>query len=166
MNLYRSLGRIWTGTQADAKEAQGGKDFERIEVPTDKPGLIAFLNDMEARVGKGMAAPEPAQDMADQEPYATFQRDLVAAEAHYEFDGARNDTPMGVPIPMVGNFPPTDPSDCPACSRSKRVAKIAVNSSAAINIYADLEDVHDATSLRKIIDLAQEKLDLAMSEAA
>ncbi|ARK07504.1 hypothetical protein LAV_00129 [Sphingobium phage Lacusarx] len=45
MKLYLSNARTWTGTQADAKEAQGGSDFEAIEVPTDKPGLIAWLNE-------------------------------------------------------------------------------------------------------------------------
>ena len=46
MNLYRSKGYIWTGTQADAKAANDGdKNFEHIDVPTDKAGLIAFLNE-------------------------------------------------------------------------------------------------------------------------
>jgi hypothetical protein len=51
MNLYRSLGHIWTGTQADARAANNGdKDFEHIDVPTDKPSLLQFLNEMEARL--------------------------------------------------------------------------------------------------------------------
>lgn len=48
MKLYRSKGEIWTGTQADAKAAQGGTDYETIEVPTDKPNLIRWLNEQEA----------------------------------------------------------------------------------------------------------------------
>jgi hypothetical protein len=44
LNLYLSLGHIWTGTQADARAAQGGKDFLSVEVPTDKAGLLEFLN--------------------------------------------------------------------------------------------------------------------------
>lgn len=44
MKLYLSNDRVWTGTQADAKEAQGGPDFKTVEVPTDKPGLIEWLN--------------------------------------------------------------------------------------------------------------------------
>ena len=51
MNLYRSLGHTWTGTQADARAANNGdKDFEHIDVPTDKAGLLQFLNEMEARL--------------------------------------------------------------------------------------------------------------------
>jgi hypothetical protein len=45
MKLYLSLARIWTGTQADAKAAQGGPGFETIEVPTSKPELIQWLNE-------------------------------------------------------------------------------------------------------------------------
>ena len=44
MKLYRSKGTIWTGTQPDAKKAQGGTDYELVEVPTSKPELIAWLN--------------------------------------------------------------------------------------------------------------------------
>lgn len=46
MKLYcTSLGQ-WAGTQADARlfKATHGVDFEQIDVPTDKPGLIEFLN--------------------------------------------------------------------------------------------------------------------------
>ncbi|NIJ07207.1 hypothetical protein FHS31_000803 [Sphingomonas vulcanisoli] len=42
MRLYRYRGG-WCGTQADARD-QAGKQFEQIEVPTDKDGLIHFLN--------------------------------------------------------------------------------------------------------------------------
>jgi hypothetical protein len=45
MKLYLSKNLIWTGTQADAKEAQGGTGYETIEVPTPKPELIAWLNE-------------------------------------------------------------------------------------------------------------------------
>jgi len=45
MRLYRSKGHVWTGTEADAKAANDGmKGWEKIEVPTDKPSLIAWLN--------------------------------------------------------------------------------------------------------------------------
>jgi hypothetical protein len=47
MKLYRSKGTTWTGTQADARAIE--RDFESIEVPTDKPGLLEFLNTFEVR---------------------------------------------------------------------------------------------------------------------
>lgn len=41
MRLYRTYDGQWAGTQADAKKL--GK-FEQVEVPTDKAGLLDFLN--------------------------------------------------------------------------------------------------------------------------
>lgn len=45
MNLYRDEAGHWTGTQADAKLT--GAPWALVEVPVDKAGLIAFLNNME-----------------------------------------------------------------------------------------------------------------------
>lgn len=42
MKLYLANGVTYIGTQADAKRADKG--FKQVEVPTDKEGLIAFLN--------------------------------------------------------------------------------------------------------------------------
>lgn len=39
MKLYRTATGTWAGTQSDA-----GKGFTQVDVPTDKPGLLAFLN--------------------------------------------------------------------------------------------------------------------------
>ena len=50
MRLYVSKNNQWTGTQSDAK-ALGF--YEQIEVPTDKPGLMEFLNNFNS--------PTPAQ---------------------------------------------------------------------------------------------------------
>lgn len=41
MKLYIANGR-YIGTQADAKKLD--KDFEQVEVPTDKEGLLDYLN--------------------------------------------------------------------------------------------------------------------------
>ena len=49
MKLYLSRGSIWTGTQADAKAAQGGTDYQTIEVPDAKPERIKWLNEQWAR---------------------------------------------------------------------------------------------------------------------
>lgn len=45
MKLYRILGHAWAGTQADAKAAskEHKAPWRAVEVPTDKPGLLAFL---------------------------------------------------------------------------------------------------------------------------
>ena len=60
MNLYRSLGHIWTGTQADARAANNGdKDFEHIDVPTDKASLLQFLNELQP---KPLSTTEPVYE--------------------------------------------------------------------------------------------------------
>tara|TARA_S200002703_G_scaffold78311_1_gene67431 strand:+ start:591 stop:965 length:375 start_codon:yes stop_codon:yes gene_type:complete len=41
MRLYKTTDGQWAGTQADAKKL--GK-FQQVEVPTDKAGLLDFLN--------------------------------------------------------------------------------------------------------------------------
>lgn len=43
MKLYMAAGQ-YVGTQADARKLDKG--FSEVEVPTDKPGLMAFLNAM------------------------------------------------------------------------------------------------------------------------
>ena len=63
MKLYKTTARLddrdvtrWTGTQSDSKKARmelaeehGLKktevEIEEVEVPTNKPGLLAFLNE-------------------------------------------------------------------------------------------------------------------------
>lgn len=49
MKLYKSdtpdvAGDRWFGTQADAKKAVGKHNFSEVDVPTDKWGLIGWLN--------------------------------------------------------------------------------------------------------------------------
>lgn len=41
MKLYTDNKGRWAGTQADAKQFDA---FEQVEVPTDKPNLLEFLN--------------------------------------------------------------------------------------------------------------------------
>ena len=42
MKLYTDNQGRWAGTQADAKKFG---EFEQVEVPTDKPTLLEFIND-------------------------------------------------------------------------------------------------------------------------
>ena len=42
MKLYTNNSGEWVGTQADAKRLKDG--YRNAEVPTDKPGLLEFLN--------------------------------------------------------------------------------------------------------------------------
>jgi len=63
MKLYLTDGKHWTGTQADAKAA--GDTFVPIEVPTDKPSLIPFLQKLQDKITelrtKRDTAPEPVE---------------------------------------------------------------------------------------------------------
>lgn len=145
MNLYLSLGRVWTGTQADARAAQGGtKDYESKEVPTDKPGLIAFLNDL-------VNGPPTQASSIREEPDLSLE-EVAAAMPGFALTMPNTST-FAVTPPV--NKPPVTNEDCVACNRSARVAKIAINSQAAVNVMADLEDVSDAGSLDRIIAAAQ-----------
>jgi hypothetical protein len=49
MRLYTNKKAEWFGTQADAKAA--GVEWWEVNVPTDKPSLIRFLNGMSACAG-------------------------------------------------------------------------------------------------------------------
>ena len=64
MKLYLCQDRTWAGTQADAKAR--GKDFDTIEVPTDKPGLLSFLNQQANAVEdlRPVVAPAPVATIA------------------------------------------------------------------------------------------------------
>jgi len=45
MRLYTDGIGNWLGTQADAKREMGEGGYTLVEVPTDKPNLLKFLND-------------------------------------------------------------------------------------------------------------------------
>jgi hypothetical protein len=47
MRLYRILETGWAGTQDDAKirSKEAGRPWHVFDVPTDKPGLLAFLEE-------------------------------------------------------------------------------------------------------------------------
>ena len=50
MKLYRNSNGVWAGTQADARK-MCGKNYTEVNVPTDKPSLLRFLN--ANKVGSG-----------------------------------------------------------------------------------------------------------------
>ena len=62
MRLYTNNKGEWVGTQADAKKLGS---FELVEVPTDKPTLLQFLN--EYQVG-GSDVISAQMEMVQQQP--------------------------------------------------------------------------------------------------
>ncbi len=133
MNLYLSNGRAWTGTQKDAKDAG---PFVAVDVPTDKPGLLRWLN--ENWIGRG----EPTVSPDGEE--TTGSRD---EESHRRTEPEDGLTP-------VTSQPAANPTDCPACHRSPRVAQIVVNCEASMTAQAAIADVTDTRSLDRIIAVA------------
>ena len=61
MRLYLCAGGSYVGTQAEAKSSSRGRGFTEVDVPTDKPGLIAWLN----KNAGPPAAPEPLEPSHD-----------------------------------------------------------------------------------------------------
>lgn len=79
MKLYRNddmtAALQWAGTQADANKAFGRGRWEAVEVPTDKAGLIAYLNDYRPDSLNGsksptIATPAPPQPEPQRQPEA------------------------------------------------------------------------------------------------
>ena len=49
MRLYKNSNGVWAGTQADARK-YCGKAYSTVDVPTDKSGLLGFLNSIRLAV--------------------------------------------------------------------------------------------------------------------
>lgn len=89
MNLYRDEDGIWYGTQAEAKAGAQGKSWQLVEVPTDKPSLLAWLNAENSRSGRS-EAPAPRQM-----PKLPVQ-ELQAHNIRIEEDIAKADLPNAI----------------------------------------------------------------------
>jgi len=59
MKLYKTPDGQFHGTQADARKAD--RDFQQVEVPTDKAGLIAYLNGQSQRAVEPQPLPTQEQ---------------------------------------------------------------------------------------------------------
>tara|TARA_R110002095_G_scaffold208520_1_gene194283 strand:+ start:146 stop:454 length:309 start_codon:yes stop_codon:yes gene_type:complete len=68
MKLYTNNKGDWAGTQSDARK-QFKKDRTTVEVPTDKPNLMAFLN--RNKVGSNLQTPPSGNDSEDLNKIAT-----------------------------------------------------------------------------------------------
>lgn len=59
MKLYKTPDGQFHGTQADARKVD--RDFQQVEVPTDKAGLIAYLNGQSQRTIEPQPLPTQEQ---------------------------------------------------------------------------------------------------------
>lgn len=118
MRLYLSRGRIWTGTQADAKAAQGGPTYETVEVPDAKPERLAWLNAQWARLMGDKPEPEPAP------PPAPVNAMPEAPEGHHwRIVPDHSFGPRTLDGKIVSRWEPgTD--DCLSCHRKRVGAQI------------------------------------------
>ena len=57
MIFYLTNGSTLCGTQADARALD--RDFEQIDIPVDKAGLMKFVNDLYARLAADADDPSP-----------------------------------------------------------------------------------------------------------
>ena len=97
MQLYCNSKGQWSGTQADAKKLKrenNGLEFQAVNVPTDKKGLLDFLNKKEFK------RPEDSQANIDpvivksgnttSTPLAYIKDDVGVSEIQNVFDNLRD----------------------------------------------------------------------------
>ncbi len=82
MRLYLTSTGQWSGTQSDAAglvRANSGT-WEQVDVPTDKPGLIAWLNDRQAGAASVTAPPTSKPTGADAQRAESLRRISIEEE--------------------------------------------------------------------------------------
>lgn len=96
MRLYTNRHGSWVGTQADARKEFGFKnEWREVDVPTDKPSLLYFLNTY--KVGNQKAEPIVMKDerphlvLGDDKPRTNLQscsanRDVREAASLNQYD--------------------------------------------------------------------------------
>lgn len=67
MKLYTDKGGNWVGTQAEAKREMQDYCFDQVEVPTDKPNLLRFLNKHEVMRDAVFCGEEPEEQPQEQQ---------------------------------------------------------------------------------------------------
>jgi hypothetical protein len=101
MIFYRKPDGSWHGTQADA-----GKDREQIDVPTDKPGLLAFLNEhLGSRSG---TLSEECIQISDNVPERELVKtdEIVALNPNNSSEVTTNPQKFAVEDIILGSDPP------------------------------------------------------------
>ncbi len=79
MKLYRTPDGQFHGTQADARMAD--RNFKQVDVPTDKAGLIAYLNGQSQKVEEPQPLRKQEQEFA---PTPTRETPMQKRERLFE----------------------------------------------------------------------------------
>lgn len=97
MQLYCNSKGQWSGTQADAKKLKrenNGLEFQAVNVPTDKKGLLDFLNKKEfKRQEDSQANIDPVivkSGNTTSTPLAYIKDDVGVSEIQNVFDNLRD----------------------------------------------------------------------------
>ncbi len=97
MKLYWNSKGQWSGTQADAKKLKrenNGLEFQAVNVPTDKKGLLDFLNKKEfKRQEDSQANIDPVivkSGNTTSTPLAYIKDDVGVSEIQNVFDNLRD----------------------------------------------------------------------------
>lgn len=98
MKTYRSIQTgVYVGRQADQ---QDGEDYEIVEIPIDKEGLIEFVNGLQSLPSDDVAPPAPRasprpEPSEEDKAYARFRADV--AEGRVDLD----ETILAAPLETV-----------------------------------------------------------------
>lgn len=102
MRLYRTAGGRWAGTEAEARAAtrdEGSKpgSWRKVEVPTDKAGLLAFLNHAQtgdAAVAVAAERPEKPEPQTGSR-WRVYVKGLFACVVHADNDDHAREQAIG-----------------------------------------------------------------------
>lgn len=86
MKTYLTQSGVYFSTQAEAKDA--GEPYEIVEVPTDKPGLLAYLNALEkvdGQLSEEIATPVVPPKLNETDAaYAKVRQDVLQGNLDLE----------------------------------------------------------------------------------
>jgi hypothetical protein len=162
VRLYLSRGRHWTGTQADAKAAQGGTNtYETIEVPDAKPERMRWLNEQWAKLLGDKAAPVIV-DGAGQVKTLVIPERAPEPEPEPEEDKSYVGSPRNKREIDWQSAP--EPGSCKRCVGMSRAARMIEEIMAVTNIEHAIFHA-EAPMLAKLEEAIRERrLELAAQE--
>lgn len=148
MKLYLAHGNQWCGTQADAKAAQGDNSYEHVEVPVDKPSLLAWLNANWSPSDHAEEAPaEPVEREEDDERYD----DAVLATDHVPAASTAKERHVHEGMEGKAN------GYCARCGRTAQGYKWLAGGNTLDGIREAIETLEERFQLNAVVDAVEER---------